>query len=104
MCGSLDYVRQTLRDVKTEDGKKISIWSCDRCDGSNTSRGVPVDASGEPISFPTGGFYSVAMGDRYWSNKREFVDYVKQNGFVAMPDLAMGRKNHDGYRNAPKRR
>lgn len=66
--------------------------------------GLPVDAAGQRISFPTGGFYSIALGDRYWGSKSEFVDYIKQNGFIARPDLAMGRRerDHDGRRNAPR--
>lgn len=87
-------------DPKTGAGRKME--SCEGCDGSGTGRGVPVDAAGQPISFPTGGFYSVAIGDRYWGSKSEFVDHIKKNNFVARPDLAMGRKggNHDGFRNA----
>lgn len=66
--------------------------------------GLPVDAAGQRISFPTGGFYSIALGDRWWGNKQEFVSYIKENGFIARPDLAMGRKgrDHDGRRNAPR--
>jgi hypothetical protein len=66
--------------------------------------GLLVDAAGQPISFPTGGFYSVAVGDRWWGSKREFAYHMQSNGLVARPDLAMGRKerNHDGTRNASR--
>lgn len=77
--------------------------TCDRCDGRSLDTGVIVDAAGQPISFPDGGFYSVAAGDRFWSNKRDYANYLNKNGFVQRPDLAMGRKNHNGLKNAPRR-
>jgi hypothetical protein len=105
-CGNTAALRVKTwwekNDPQTGAGQKFE--SCERCDGMSLSRGVPVDAAGQEISFPTGGFYSVALGDRWWGSKREFVNYVKENGLVGRPELAMGRKNHDGLRNAPRRR
>lgn len=99
-CGS-EAVRTRTRCV----GGEI-CQSCNVCDGRGAGTSVPVDAAGQPISFPNGGFYSVALGDRWWGSKREFVDYVQKNNFVARPDMAMGRKgrDHNGTRNAPRAR
>lgn len=103
-CGNSKAIRTASRFVTAENGERVNLETCDHCDGRSLDTGVPVDAAGQPISFPTGGFYSVAVGDRYWSNKRDFVSYVKKNGLVARPDIAMGRKNQNGLRNAPKSR
>jgi hypothetical protein len=93
-CGS-NAIRTTIHYHKGD-----RIETCNHCDGRSSGTSVPVDAAGQPISFPTGGFYSIALGDKYWDSKRDFVNYVQKNGFVGRPDIAMGRKNHNGFRNA----
>lgn len=102
-CGTDQAIRVTCVWPK-ELGGHTKVESCDRCDGQSLDDGIMVDAAGQPISFPSGGFYSTAIGDRWWGSKREFANHIREKGLVARPDWAgKSRRNSDGLHNAPRR-
>lgn len=80
---------------------KNGVISCEKC-ASGIKFCSYTDAAGQPVHMPTEGFYSVALGDRFWSSKAELSNYMKENNLVQRVDLAMGRKNHNGFKNAKR--